>query len=237
MEIFHAYRVEGDRVFLDAGETAHCVRVKRHREGDAVEVIDGSGDLLRCRLDSVGPGEASATVLSRESGFGAHPYRLTVGVCPTKNADRYEWFVEKATEIGVDVLATLFADRSERRVMKGERLRKLALSAAKQSLKGAIPSIPEPVTVKDFIRSASSGALKLIACCYGDRIPLTQALAKATADREIIILIGPEGDFSPQELKMADEAGFVAVSLGDSRLRTETAALASVCAVYFNFCK
>ena len=319
MELFFSDDIQDAQVRLDPDESAHCVRVLRHREGDEIFVIDGRGTLCRCVLELADAKGAWARVLERTHGFGAHPYHLTMAVCPTKNLDRYEWFVEKATEIGVDVVAPVIGERSERKVLKTERLRRLALSAAKQSLKGAVPQVAEPVAVRDFILSAPAEALKLICYCFDDveRIPITSVLRPAAAlsnpgiahpsqtddghppivdhpsqlggglspaidqssqlggglppisehlsqlfgvpsptiahpsqpsgvpsptfesegsnggaGRPIMILIGPEGDFSPEEAALAREHGWIPVQLGPSRLRTETAALTAVTAVY-----
>ncbi len=232
MELFYADDIQETRVRLDPEESAHCVRVLRHRAGDEISVIDGRGNLFRCELELADARGAEARILEKQPGFGAHPYRLTMAVCPTKNLDRYEWFVEKATEIGVDVVAPVIGERSERKVLKTDRLRRLALSAAKQSLKGAVPQIAEPVSVRDFIAAAPADALKLICYCFDDvpRIPI--ASASRDAGRELIILIGPEGDFSPEEAALARSNGWIPVTLGPSRLRTETAAVVAVTAVY-----
>ena len=272
MELFFSDDICDSRVRLDQEESAHCVRVLRHRAGDEISVIDGRGTLYRCALEIADAKGAEARVLSAEPGFGAHPYHLTMAVCPTKNIDRYEWFVEKATEIGVDVIAPVIGERSERKVLKTERLRRLALSATKQSLKAAMPEVAEPVTVRDFIAAAPADALKLICYCFDDveRIPITVVLqpeadapanlrfahppqpdgwvppiyeamgghgfagstASGYAGRPEPILIGPEGDFSPEEAALAREHGWAPVSLGPSRLRTETAALTAVTAIY-----
>ena len=175
MELFFSDDICDSRVRLDQEESAHCVRVLRHRAGDEISVIDGRGTLYRCALEIADAKGAEARVLSKEPGFGAHPYHLTMAVCPTKNIDRYEWFVEKATEIGVDVIAPVIGERSERKVLKTERLRRLVLSATKQSLKAAMPEVAEPVTVRDFIAAAPADALKLICYCFDDveRIPIT----------------------------------------------------------------
>lgn len=238
MELFFSADIDGSRVRLDPEESAHCVRVLRHRAGDGISVIDGQGTLYRCTLEIADAKGAEAVVTEQVPGFGAHPYRLTMAVCPTKNIDRYEWFVEKATEIGVDVIAPVIGERSERKVLKTERLKRLALSATKQSLKAAIPQISEPVSVRDFIAAAPDDALKLICYCFDDveRIPIPSVLQPET-EREICILIGPEGDFSPEEAALARENGWIPVSLGESRLRTETAALTAVTAVYLSYTK
>lgn len=226
---------------LDAEESGHCVRVLRHRAGDVISVIDGLGTLLRCTLVDADPHGATARIEERVSGFGAHPYRLTMAVCPTKNIDRYEWFAEKATEIGIDVLAPVIGERSERKVLKTERLERLVKSAAKQSLKGAIPEVREPVSVKDFIASVPDDAVRMICYCFdGEKRSVREVLSEAAAAQPctstyIYILIGPEGDFSPDEAAMALQRGWVPVTLGNSRLRTETAALVAVTQVYSEF--
>ena len=239
MELFYAYEADGRQCRLDADESGHCVRVLRHRAGDEIHVIDGLGTMFRCRLVEDNPKEAEAEVLEAFPGWGGHPYHLTMACCPTKNNDRFEWFVEKATEVGVDRIVPVIGDRSERKVYKTDRAARIALSATKQSLKACIPEIAEPVSVKDFI--AHSGldpeSLKLIAYCFeGDtkRISIQEAL-RAYDGQDITILIGPEGDFSPEEARLAVEQGYIPVHLGASRLRTETAAVLAATAVYLSF--
>lgn len=238
MEIFWTDRIEAGLCFLGEEESAHCVRVLRHREGDNVCVIDGAGTMYECVLSQASPKAAVARIEKANPGWGSHPYGLEMAVCPTKNIDRYEWFVEKATEVGTDRFVPVIGDHSERKVLKTERLRRIVLSAAKQSLKAAVPEISEPLTVKEFIAAvADTSALKMIACCFEDegypRTSVMQALS-GTDKREYIVLIGPEGDFSREEVELATEAGFIPVHLGESRLRTETAALAAVFAAYYN---
>ena len=241
MELFYAYEVSGGVAVLDAEESNHCVKVLRHRVGDDIDVIDGLGTLYHCRLTLDNPKGAEAQVLEALPAWNSHPYHLTIGCCPTKNNDRFEWFVEKATEIGVDRIVPLIGEHSERKVYKTDRAKRIALSAAKQSLKARVPEIAEPVTVKEFLASSSSdlfrGSLRLIAYCFeGDqeRRSIKDVLAQ-TMVKEIIVLIGPEGDFSPEEARLAIEHGYVPVHLGPSRLRTETAAVTAAEAVYFTF--
>ena len=234
MELFYAYEVSGRFCRLDAEESGHCVRVLRHRTGDAIDVIDGLGTLYRCRLTDDSPKGAEAEILEEKAGWGAHPYHLTIGCCPTKNNERFEWFVEKATELGVDCIVPLIGEHSERKVYKTERAQRIALSPTKQSLKAQIPEMAQPVSVKDFIRQPAQG-LKLIAYCFDNpdvpRISIQDAL-KASQDHNITILIGPEGDFSPEEAALALQNGYKPIHLGPSRLRTETAAVTAVEAVY-----
>lgn len=237
MELFYSADIDGDLVRLDQDESGHCVRVLRHRTGDEVSVIDGRGNLYTCRLLDADPRSATARIESRTPGFGTHPYNLCIAVCPTKNTDRIEWFAEKATEIGVDTIAPVIGDHSERKVFKTDRIKRLVLSAAKQSLKGAVPEVLEAVSVKDFIESSDNEALKLICYCFeGDceRISIKEELLKNRDNKNVVVLVGPEGDFSESEVKMALERGWRPVHLGNSRLRTETAALTAVTAVYLN---
>ena len=239
MELFYSRDIEGGICRLDADESGHCVRVLRHRSGDEIAVIDGCGTLYRCRITCDSHKGVEAAVLESTTNWGSHPYFLHLAVCPTKNNDRYEWFAEKACEIGFDRLSPVIGDHSERRILKTPRVEKILVSAAKQSLKAAVPTVDEPVSVKEFIKNqADNGdALKMIAYCFEDeRVPRTsikEALQNYDG-REIIVMIGPEGDFSREEAELALASGFIPVHLGASRLRTETAALTAAAAVYFH---
>ena len=242
MEIFYSNDIGNGICRLDKDESAHCTKVLRHRCGDEISVIDGCGTLYRCRITSDNPKGAEAIILSSEDNWGSHPYRLHMAVCPTKNNDRYEWFAEKACEVGVDVISPVIGEHSERRIFKTARLEKILLSAAKQSLKGAIPSVNEPISVMDFIKEhkaeENDGVLRMIAYCFEDEQFPRRSIKEvmdAFDGTDVIVLIGPEGDFSPAEAKLAMEAGFIPVHLGASRLRTETAALTAVEAAYFRY--
>ena len=268
MEIFYSDDIAGGICRLDKDESAHCIKVLRHRCGDEISVIDGCGHLYRCRISSDSAKGTEAVVLSSEENWGSHPYRLHMAVCPTKNNDRYEWFAEKACEIGVDEISPVIGEHSERRIFKTSRIEKILVSAAKQSLKGAVPTVNEPVSVKEFILAhgaaahagasevttgsediaqsqsgdtalqASDGTLRLIAYCFEDEQIPRRSIKDVLAGyegSEIVVLIGPEGDFSPAEARMALEAGFIPVHLGASRLRTETAAVTAVEAAYFRY--
>lgn len=237
MEVFYSRTIEGGFCTLDPEESGHCVRVLRHREGDEIYVIDGEGTLYTCVLTDASPKGAVARVVKEEPDWGAHPYWLQMAVCPTKNLERYEWFAEKATELGLDEIVPVIGEHSERRIFKPERLRRILLSASKQSLKGAVPTVAEPVSVRDFIRASSPDDLRLICCCFEGEVPrlsINDILAGGQAPIRIVILIGPEGDFSRDEAAEAIAAGFIPVHLGPSRLRTETAALTAVEAVYLS---
>lgn len=259
MELFYAYKVGGGYAYLDSEESYHCVRVLRHIAGEPLNIIDGHGTLLHCTLKDASLSAAVATIVSEEPGWGGHPYYLRMAVCPTKNMDRYEWFVEKATELGVDEIVPVIGEHSERRKVREDRLQKIALSAAKQSLKGAVPVIAPAVNLLDYLGRLPGNGLKFIAYCSDDVSPrgsIVDAIAaeasvcsallrnpvrenapqtelpSAAATTTITILIGPEGDFSQNEVQAAMRAGFEPVHLGPSRLRTETAALTAVESVY-----
>lgn len=238
MELFYSKDMDGSICRLDQDESGHCVKVLRHRAGDEISVIDGCGTLYRCRIITDSPKGVEASVMSSEENWGGHPYRLHLAVCPTKSNDRYEWFVEKACEIGFDELSPVIGEHSERKVLKTARVEKVLISAAKQSLKAAVPIVNEPVSVKEFIADAPEDALKLIAYCFEDeRVPRKSIkdVLENSDGKEIIVMIGPEGDFSKAEAELALEHGFIPVHLGASRLRTETAALTAASAVYFRY--
>ncbi len=243
MELFYSHDISGGICRLDQDESGHCVKVLRHRSGDEISVIDGCGTLYRCRITSDSHKGVEAMVISQEDNWGGHPYRLHMAVCPTKNNDRYEWFAEKACEIGFDELSPVIGEHSERKVLKVQRVEKILVSAAKQSLKAAVPAVNEPIGVSEFIKaSRESDALKMIAYCFEDETHPRRSIKEVLGNlrptdgtSEIIILIGPEGDFSEAEARLALESGFIPVHLGASRLRTETAALTAVSSVYFRF--
>ncbi len=247
MEIFYSKKIKGDKITLSTEESAHCVRVLRYAKGDSVMVSGGDGNLYRCLLEKDSPVAAELQIVKIEGGFGGHNYFLHVAVAPTKNNERFEWFLEKATEIGVDEITPLLCDHSERKVVKEERMERVVLAAAKQSLKGFVPKVHPLTAFKEFISgTAHFEGKRLIAYCDRTlidsegvavpRVPIMTALksglpGEGTASKAMI-LIGPEGDFSREEVQIAVNAGFVPISFGESRLRTETAALLAVSSLY-----
>lgn len=210
---------------LPEEESGHAVRVLRHTVGDEIEVVDGAGTWYHCRISAAHPKHCSVEVMS------THPdvhweYGVELAVAPTKNLDRMEWWLEKATEMGLDRFIPLKCRFSERKELKVDRMRKIAISAMKQSLKATLPAIEEMTDIKHFLQEPFDGQ-KFIAHCMEDspRQLLSHLIKKG---QKVRVLIGPEGDFSPEEVKLAFDNGYLPVSLGDQRLRTETAALASV---------
>ena len=239
MELFYSQDIEGGTCRLDHDESGHCIKVLRHRCGDEISVIDGRGTLYRCRIISDSHKEVVAQVIDSVPDWGGHPYRLHLAVCPTKNNDRYEWFAEKACEMGFDELSPIIGDHSERRILKTPRVEKILISASKQSLKAAVPVVNEPVSVKEFIAAnATANGLKLIAYCFDDENVPRRSIKEVLSVYEgtdVTVMIGPEGDFSHEEAEMALKAGFIPVHLGASRLRTETAAITAAAAAYFRY--
>ena len=238
MELFFSRDIEGGICRLDHDESGHCIKVLRHRCGDEISVIDGCGTLYRCRITSDSHKGVEAMVLDSSENWGGHPYRLHLAVCPTKNNDRYEWFAEKACEIGLDELSPVIGDHSERRVLKTARVEKILVSASKQSLKAAVPVVNEPISVKEFIKASTGDSLKLIAYCFEDENIPRRSIKEVLDSYEgtdVVVMIGPEGDFSQEEATLALEAGFIPVHLGTSRLRTETAAVTAASAAYFRY--
>lgn len=210
---------------LPEEESGHAVRVLRHAEGDEIEVVDGQGVWYHCRITAAHPKHCGLEILSRR--FDEHwPYRVELAIGPTKNLDRMEWWLEKATEMGLDRFTPLLCRFSERRELKTERMRKIAVSAMKQSLKATLPEIDAMTDIKRFLKEPFDGQ-KFIAHCMEDQ-PRQLLSHLVKPGMPVRVLIGPEGDFSPEEVVLALANGYQPVSLGNQRLRTETAALVSV---------
>ncbi|MEL0026258.1 MAG: RsmE family RNA methyltransferase [Schleiferiaceae bacterium] len=228
MQLFYGH-IEGTEFHLDAGEVQHCVKVLRKSVGDHIHFITGDGSLYEGEISFVSKSKVYGAFTKVEHEFGKVPYHLTMAIAPTKSMDRIEAFVEKAVEMGISRIIPIICEHSERRTIKTERLRKIALSATKQSLKGAIVHIDEAMTFQDFL--AEKQEQLMIAHCENDE---TKKGIKEIIDssRPLCIMIGPEGDFSPAEVQAAISAGAKPIHLGSSRLRTETAGLVAVATVY-----
>jgi len=223
MAIFYVPGFLSDQV-LPEEESQHAVKVLRLTSGSAIEVVDGAGNCYRAKITIAHPKHCSFVLLEPLNGFGKHDYFLHIAIAPTKNIDRFEWFVEKATEIGVDEITPLVCQHSERKILKPERIEKIIVSAAKQSMKSHFPKL-NPLKNLNELLKADNSCQKYIAHCYDtDKHLLSSLYQKREA---ALILIGPEGDFSPEEVAESLSLGFKAVSLGNSRLRTETAGIAA----------
>ena len=226
MQLFYAPDVTLPLYTLNEEESKHCVRVLRLREGDTLHLTDGRGSLYLCRIVEAHQHHCTVEVVQTQSEYGRLGYSLTMAVAPTKNIDRYEWFLEKATEVGVSQIIPIECDHSERRTIKHDRAMRVVTSAVKQSIKAYHPTLNDLTSVRDVITMPFDGQ-KFIAHCDStfEKRDYLPSIIKKTEN--VLILIGPEGDFSPEEINFALENGFQSISLGEQRLRTETAAVAA----------
>jgi 16S rRNA (uracil1498-N3)-methyltransferase len=207
-------------------ESRHCVKALRLKAGDELHLTDGKGNLYKGQIRDNNIKACQVEVLEQITDYPKLPYKLHIGVAPTKNSDRLEWFIEKAVEIGITEITALACDNSEHISVKADRIQRLMIAAMKQSLRIELPTFSPTVPFADFIRKMQTHyPQKYIAYCgtLSQDPPLLQDVCLPRQDT--LILIGPEGDFSPQEIEEAIRCGFVPVSLGKFRLRTETAAL------------
>ena len=218
-------------MMLPAEEAAHAVRVLRLHEGDEVFLLDGVGAVHRANLVAASQKQCVYSITETLTPLRTWRGHVTLAIAPTKMMDRMEWLAEKATEIGFDALVPLLCHWSERRQLRTDRLDKIVVGAMKQSRKAWKPRVDDMTAFRQFIAACQTG-YRFIAHCHDgcERTDLFQLLTQIpqTEQPEVTILIGPEGDFSLEEVQMAVEAGFIPVSLGSSRLRTETAGLAAV---------
>lgn len=221
---FYAPDIENNQI-LPESDSQHCIRVLRMKTGDIIEVIDGKGYRYECRIIDAHQKRTKIEILEKQHIPLSWSNNITIAVAPTKHLDRMEWLVEKMTEVGVNRIIPLLCRHSERKEVKVERLEKIAVSAMKQSLKTVLPQIDKMTSIKDVI-SQFNAKQKFIAYC-DTSIPRLLFCKEYRPNEDTIILIGPEGDFSPEEISYALENGYKPISLGDNRLRTETAALAA----------
>ena len=227
MQLFYAPQMTLPEYTLAEEESRHAIKVLRLRVGDTLHITDGRGNLHLCQVVSDSAKHCTVRVVESQSEFEKRNYSLTMAVAPTKNIDRYEWFLEKATEIGVDTFVALESAHSERRVVKPEREEKVITAAVKQSLKAYHPAFEDMTPFKTLVAREFSGR-KFIAHC-GEPVRRKSYLASTlNAGENALVLIGPEGDFSPEEVALAVENGFEEITLGSQRLRTETAAVVAV---------
>ena len=223
MQLFYNSRLDNSAVqfTFSTEESKHIVKVLRKKEGDILHITNGKGYLFEAKILLADPKKCKAKIVSRVK---KHPkmYWLHMVVAPTKMNDRFEWFLEKATEIGVHEITPIICENSERKVIKPERMEKVIQSAMKQSLQTFLPKLNKAVTYKAFMATTHKGLLFIAHCKKDEKVDLKRRVAP---DKDVTILIGPEGDFSKTEINTAFDKGFVPISLGANRLRTETAAI------------
>ena len=223
MQLFYNPRLDGSATQFSFGseESKHIVKVLRKKEGDLLHITNGNGDLYKAEILEANPKACKAEIRQTQKH---HPkmFWLHMAVAPTKMNDRFEWFLEKVTEIGVNEITPIICEHSERKTVKRERMERVIQSAMKQSLRTFLPKLNEAVSFSDFLEQEHRGLRFIAHCEKEEKVELKRRVA---ADKDITILIGPEGDFSHLEIQKAYEKGFVSVSLGEARLRTETAAI------------
>jgi len=222
MHLFYAPGIRGNTYILSEEESRHSIRVLRLKEGDIIHLTDGNGNLFNGRLADIQPKGCHVEILKTVLDYHRRPFYLHIGIAPTKNTDRLEWFLEKTTEIGIEEVTPLICTHSERTVIKPSRLEKVLVSAMKQSLKALLPKLNEPVAFNEMIRMPFNGQKFIAYCETGKEDELQKLYLKGS---DALILIGPEGDFSQKEIDESIREGFIPVSLGKSRLRTETAGI------------
>jgi len=229
MHLFYTPDISSDQHTLSEEESKHCIRVLRRKTGDIIQLTDGKGTLYHAELIADDPKKCKLKIIETTLEYGKQNFNIHLAVAPTKNIRRFEWFLEKATEIGIDEITPLICENSERRVMNKDRMQKILISALKQSLKAYLPILNEATDLNDFIQRDSSSN-KYIAFIDDDVTQTLQGDYKKGED--VLILIGPEGDFTINEINLAKQHGFYPISLGKSRLRTETAAIVACHAIH-----
>ncbi len=222
MNLFYVPNISGAEIILGETESKHAIRVLRLQNGNLVQIIDGTGGFYEAEITDANQKKCRLSILKSQPEFGKKDFHLHIAIAPTKNIDRFEWFLEKATEIGIDEITPLLTSHSERKTINPDRLEKILVSAIKQSLKAYLPKLNNLTNFKELV-TKNKTENKFIAYC--DNIQKTHLKDLATKAKDTLILIGPEGDFSPEEVKLAIENGFKVVSLGESRLRAETAGI------------
>ncbi|HWW42798.1 16S rRNA (uracil(1498)-N(3))-methyltransferase [Pedobacter sp.] len=224
MHVFYTPDINADQYTLNEEESRHCTKVLRLTLGDHVFLIDGKGGFYEAEIIRETKRNVSLHVLNVQQEYQKRNHHLHIAVAPTKNIDRIEWFLEKATEIGIDEITPIICERSERKVVKEDRLFKVITSAVKQSLQAYHPVLNAAVSLTDFVKQSHAGTKMVAHCVDGEPRQYISELIRP--QEQYTILIGPEGDFSPNEIALTLENGFKPLTLGNTRLRTETAALA-----------
>lgn len=214
--------IQNNVAILNEDESLHCVKVLRHKVGDIIQVIDGKGTRAIGKIEAAHAKQCAVSLTEKEVVKQSRNYKLHIAIAPTKNIERIEWFVEKAVEIGIDEISFIKCKNSERSVIKDDRLKKVAEAAVKQSQQAFIPKMNSLVDFKEFIKTNSSD-VKLIAHCEKESKQHIKQFI--TVNKSFTVLIGPEGDFTKDEISQALATSYLPVALGESRLRTETAGI------------
>ncbi len=225
MQVFYSPEITDGNFFLNKTESHHCIKVLRLKENEIINLTDGKGGLYEARIISGSPVKCEVQVIKRIENQNKRNFYLHIAIAPTRSTDRFEWFIEKATEIGIDEITPLICSRSERKTVKPERIRNIFISSIKQSLVATMPKLNEIKNFEEFISEPiKTGCSKYICHCLdGQRQKLNDIYS---AGSDVLGVIGPEGDFTPGEIRFAEKNNFLSVTLGNNRLRTETAGVA-----------
>lgn len=220
MQLFYIPEISGAEVVLNETESKHAVRVLRLKEGDQLQLVDGKGGFYKAEIAEAHAKKCKLLITYKQLNYGKKDFHLHLAIAPTKNIDRFEWFLEKCTEIGIDEITPILSEHSERKVIKPERLEKILVSAMKQSVKAYLPKLNKLTPLKELLETATENNKFIAHCNEGEKPHLKDVI---DAGDNVLLLIGPEGDFSPEEVELAKQSEFCEISLGTSRLRTETA--------------
>ncbi len=220
MHLFYTSDITDKLYILNEIESKHCIRVLRLNINDTIQLIDGKGGFYTAKIIDPNPKKCSIEIIETMQHYGKRNHYLHIAIAPTKSIDRFEWFLEKATEIGIDEITPIICERSERKTIKPERLEKIIISAIKQSIKAYKPKINKLTKYKNFVTQNSDSVKYIAHCEKSNKLHLKNSYKKG---QNTTILIGPEGDFSPEEITLAIQNNYTEISLGNSRLRTETA--------------
>jgi len=218
---FFSDQIEDQIIHLREDEARHCSKVLRKQIGDHIQVLDGIGNRYEAQIQSIDKKAVTAFIITKETEPPS-PYEVHLAIAPTKNISRFEWCIEKACELGIASISPILCQRSERKVIKHDRLQKIIMAAVKQSQKAHLPTLYQLRTYKDYLAQARQGEKYICHCVYEENTHLAKLITKTNS---IHLLIGPEGDFHQEEVTLALETGFKSAGLGKERLRTETAGI------------
>jgi|TARA_B110000211_G_scaffold46052_1_gene49144 16S rRNA (uracil1498-N3)-methyltransferase len=227
MQLFYNSTIDKNtlQITFDKIESRHIVKVLRKKEGDAIYITNGKGQVFNCKITIANDKKCLVSILGKEEKKQFKDYYLHVAIAPTKNNDRLEWFIEKATEIGIDEITPIICQNSERKIIKKERLEKIIVAAMKQSLKFYLPKLNEAVSFSEFLKKKQKGNIYIAHCEESEKKYLKSVVKPKDS---VTILVGPEGDFTVTEISESIAKNHIPITLGITRLRTETAALVAV---------
>jgi 16S rRNA (uracil1498-N3)-methyltransferase len=220
MQLFYSNQIVGNEIVMGKSDSQHCIRTLRKKIGDQINIVDGMGTYYRAEITHDSASECTLNIIETKSNFDKRNYYIHIAIAPTKSHDRLEWFVEKAVEIGVDEISFIQTSRTERKKIRLDRIEKIAITAMKQTVKATLPKLNELQNFNSFISKSHKNNLFI---AHLDESKRESINTHKITENSSLVLIGPEGDFTPAEIDLAVQNNFMPISLGKSRLRTETA--------------